>query len=167
MPETPVEKPSVTVPEEPLEELPRPNRATRRAAAKPPTKTDKPVFATFDQLRKKKSRTDDVKLTIQGDDGESVDMIIRIKAIGSTAYDEMISGCPPTRDQNERGATFNMDQFAPALISACALEPPLTYEQAVELYTSDEWASGEIGQLFFACQRVCNSGLDVPFNGAV
>lgn len=136
------------------------NRAERRSK-KPPTK----VF-TFEEMRKKKARTDVVKMTLEGDDGKKIEGIIRIRAIASTAYDDLVAANPPTEEQKLRGDSWNIDTFAPALISACVYDPPLTYEQACDLYTSDEWSAGELGELFFSCQRVCNAGLSVSFGEA-
>lgn len=143
-------------------EIPSANRETRRAQAK--AGKQKGNVATFDQLRKKKPRRDTVKLSLTGDDGEVEEAIVRIQAISTTAYDKLVAAHPPTNKQRERGDVYDIDTFGPALIAACSLEPRLTVEEASELYESDEWAPGEIGAWFFACQRLCNAGLDVSFS---
>lgn len=120
--------------------------------------------ATFSDLIKKKRRTDEVTLRTRDDAGEELELVVRLQAIGSTAYDELLAAHPPTKKQREAGATYNVDTFAPEIIAACSLEPKLTLEQAKEIYGSEEWSGGEIGGLLFTAQRLCNAGIDVPFS---
>lgn len=119
--------------------------------------------ATFDHLRKKKRRERVVPIPTVDDDGDEVTLEFRMRAISSRQYDKLMADCPPTPKQKDDGAAYDVDRFAPALIAAVSLEPKLTVEEATELYTSDEWASGEIGGLFIEALRLCNQGLDVPF----
>lgn len=119
--------------------------------------------ATFDHLRKKKHRERIVQIPTVDDDGMEVTMEMRLRAISSRAYDRMQGDHPPTAKQKAEGAAYNPDTFAPALVSACSLDPKLSVAQATELYESDEWSSGEFGGLFVECLRLCNTGLDVPF----
>ena len=142
---------------------PVPNRETRRAAAKQAKRRP----ATFADMRGKKPRTDTVVIPTTDEDGEEFEMTVKIRAIGSTAYDKLVAANPPNRVQRERGDTWNIDTFAPALIAACCVEPQLTLEQATEIYSSEDWAAGEIGALFYGCQRICNAGTEVPFTGGV
>lgn len=119
--------------------------------------------ATFDMLVAKPRRQSDVVITTNDADGNAIELVVRFRAISSKEYDDLVAKHKPTREQADRGAQYNADTFAPALISACAIAPMLTLEQATQLYTSPEWSSGEIGGLFFEAIRVCNAGLDVPF----
>ena len=121
--------------------------------------------ATFDQLMKKKRRTAEFTIPSVGDDGETVDLVMRYRAIGSSEYDRLIAAHPPTKEQQKNGAIYNSDEFAPALISAVSSEPKLTVEQAATLFRSDEWSSGEAGSLFINALRLQNAGLDIPFTG--
>lgn len=120
--------------------------------------------ATFDHLRKKKKRERVVQIPFTDDDGEEITLEMRLRAISSRQYDKLQAENAPTPKQRDQGAVYNPDTFAPALISACSLEPHLSVEEATELYNSDEWSSGEIGGLFMECIRLCNVGLDVPFS---
>jgi hypothetical protein len=86
-------------------------------------------------------------------------------AINAKAYDNLTADHPPTSKEKALGATYNVDTFAPALISAVSCTPKLTVDQATALYKSPEWSGGEAGNLFMNAARVCNSGLDVGFNG--
>lgn len=120
--------------------------------------------ATLDDLKKKKkARTDEVVIPLGNDE-----IVVSIKAIGTTAYDELVAEHPPTPKQRSASpnASFNNDTFPCALIAACATTPRLSYEDVVELKDSDDWAGGEFQDLFMACVKVNQAGFDVSFNGA-
>lgn len=131
-----------------------------------PSEPDDDGFATFDQLVSKKARTDVVTIALPDGKGGSTDRKFQLKALSSRGYDALEAKFPPTKDQQTKGMVYDIDKFAPALISACAVRPALTVEQATALYESEEWASGEISGLFFAAQRLCNLGLDASFTAA-
>lgn len=120
-------------------------------------------IATFDDLIKKKPREATVRLTTAGDDGKPREIALRYKAISSADYDRLLNDHPPTAAQRRDNNAYNIDTFAPALISACCVEPRLSYDQAREIYTSDAWSAGELGGLFLEALRICNAGIDVPF----
>lgn len=126
----------------------------------------KPSFATFDQLVKKPARTKDIPVSVTADDGDVVEAVIRVRAIGAKAYDDLLSGHPPTGKQKKEdpNTPYNWETFPPALISACAVEPGMTVEEATEVWTSDEWSRGEVQTLFAGCVEVNSRGLDIPFN---
>jgi len=124
----------------------------------------KAATATFAQLRAKPRRTLSFTVTTTDEDGDELALRIKYRAISSKEYDDLIAEHPPTQKEKQAGAVYNVDSFAPALIAAVSAEPKLSIEQATELYKSPDWAGGEIATLFFNAQRVCNSGLDVPFN---
>lgn len=117
-------------------------------------------FASFDDLWNKPPRTDTV--TIKSPDGKQLK--IQLQAMGSTEYDELVAKHPPKKDQRERGQFFDPDTFAPALLSRCSMKPKLTLDQTTKLYQAKAWSPGELGAWFLACQRLCNAGLDIPFN---
>lgn len=123
--------------------------------------------ATLDELLKKPARTKEVTLKLSGEDGSVHEVFIRLKALGSQAYDDLLAEHPPTAEQKKEGSTYNADTFAPALIAACAVEPSMTTSEAKQIWTSDEWSRGEVTELFFACVEVCSKGLDVPFTETV
>lgn len=131
-------------------------------AAKP--KTSSPQVATFEELFAKPRRKMSFSVTLADADGNPITRTMVYQAISAPEYDELVAKNQPTAKQREDGAQTNIDTFAPALISAVALEPTLTYEQAELLYKCPDWAGGEISTLYFSAQRICNSGLDVPFN---
>lgn len=121
-------------------------------------------MATFAQLKAKPKRTLNFTVMVAGDDGEPLEVGMKFQAIPSTAYDRLVESCPPTPKDKQRGSAYNLDTFAPKLIAAVSLEPALSVEQATELYNDPDWSGGEISTLFINAQRVCNSGLDIPFN---
>lgn len=123
------------------------------------------VYASFIEMREKEKRTDDVLINMRIK-GEWVERYVQIEAIGATEYDELLARHKPTAKQQADGQTFNIDTFLPALIAACAVNPKLTAEQVKELHKSETWSGGEIGGLFFRCQRVCQANPDVPFTEA-
>ena len=121
--------------------------------------------ATFDQLRAKPRRVLKFDVNTVDEDGEDISLSMKYRALSSKEYDKLLEKHPPSTREKAKGATYTVDTFAPALISAVSAEPQLTVEQATELYNSDEWSGGEISTLFVNALRICNAGLDVPFNG--
>lgn len=128
-----------------------------------PAKKNENVLASIDQLLAKPARRKTIELTIPGDNGNPVSIQVELAAIGAKAYDDMLGANPPTAAQRKEQATYNLDTFAPALISACAATPAMTVAQATELWTSDNWSRGELMELFLGCVEVNSSGLNVPF----
>lgn len=125
-------------------------------------------FATFDDLVAKPRRELTFDVTLADADGHPVKRRMTYRAMSGPAYDDMVAEHPPTPKQlanaGGSGVAFNIDTFAPALISAVSHVPKLSYEQAEQLWRSESWSGGESSTLFWNAQRVCNSGLDVPFN---
>lgn len=113
---------------------------------------------------KKRVRTSTSVIRSFDDADEPIELTIRLQAIGSAAYDELVSAHPPTEKQRRDGAVYNVDTFAPALIATVSVEPKLSYEQARDIYTNPDWSAGEIGGLFIDALKLCNAGLDIPFN---
>lgn len=81
------------------------------------------------------------------------------QSIGRKRYEDLITEHPPTDKQNEESkaetgsdAPYNVDTFPAALISASAVEPELTLEQAQELW--DTWNQGEVLEIFYAALEV-------------
>lgn len=120
--------------------------------------------ATFDSLIRKPRRVLPFTVTTQDEHGNPVSLRMKFQAMGGKDYDKLIEAHPPTAAQKRQNASFNIDTFAPALISAVSLEPRLSVEQAEQLWASPDWSGGEASSLYLNAQRVCNSGLDVPFN---
>jgi lysozyme family protein len=60
-----------------------------------------------------------------------------------------------------------VDEFAPALVAACLVDPVMTEDEARELWNSDFWSAGELDQLFSTASQLCLEGMNVPFNESV
>lgn len=129
------------------------------------TQTRRP--ATFSDLRHKPSRTKELVLAVPDHDGNVIEYVFTMRAIGSKAYDVLVGMHPPTNDQKKDGLTYNIDTFGPALIAACSVSPSITPNEAKELWDSDEWSRGEVMALFSAAVEVNSKGLDVPFTEPV
>ena len=120
--------------------------------------------ATFDLLMAKPRRSLSFDVTTQNAAGDEVVLRMKYLAISGKAYDEMIAEHPPTAADKKANQTYNMETFAPALISAVSCIPKLSITQATSIYKSGAWSGGETGNLFMNGVRVCNAGLDVPFS---
>lgn len=114
-------------------------------------------MATVSQLLTKPARFKVLEITL----GEEK-VCLKLRSISSKAYDDLLSQHPPTKAQKAEGSTYNIDTFAPALISLCVIDPEINAEDATALWTSPEWSRGELLDLFFAAVEVNNKGLDVP-----
>lgn len=119
--------------------------------------------ATVDALKSKRRATSEFSLFLRnGDDHDEVTM--KFQAIGAHAYDKLVAKHPPKPEQRVEGHSYNMDTFAPALISACSLEPELTPGDALEIWESDDWSRGDLMVLFRNAIELNNRGLDIPFS---
>lgn len=124
------------------------------------------VAATFEAMRRKRRRTDKVKIPTTDDAGNEVTLVVTLQSISSPAYDELLDKNPPSKEGRGRGELYNASTFIPSLIAACSLAPKLSYDQVRELIDSEEWSAGEMGSIFGAAWRLCQAGVDVPFIGS-
>ena len=82
----------------------------------PSPKKDLRRKATFADLQSKPKRMKDVVLKVPDADGEIIDLVITLKAIGSKAYDDLMAKHPPTAEQKKDGIQYNPETFGPAVI---------------------------------------------------
>jgi hypothetical protein len=120
--------------------------------------------ATFASLMHKPRRSLSFDVTTENENGDEVVLKVKYRAISSKAYDDLIAEHPPTPKEKSNGGQYNSATFPPALIAAVSAVPTLTLEQAQSIYSSDDWSGGEAGSMFMNAVRVCQAGLDVPFN---
>lgn len=120
-------------------------------------------IATATDLLKKPARRREHTIRSVGDDGEDVELVVSLQAIGAAKWDAIVAECPPSAEQRKEGLGYNVEKFAPRLVAACAVEPRLSEEEAEELFASDTWNNWETQQLFLAAARLCNQDVDVPF----
>lgn len=119
--------------------------------------------ATLEQLRGKQASTSEFTLYLDGD-GSHAEVTMAYRAIGSVEYDKLVSKHPPKPEQRVEGASFNIDTFAPALISRVCTEPEMTETDAKEIWDSPDWSRGDLMVLFRNAVDLCNRGLDIPFS---
>jgi hypothetical protein len=79
-------------------------------------------------------------------------IVFTVESIGRARYEEMLMAHPG----DDTGRTGK--SFAPALLAACITEPAMTVAEVEELWGSDMWTAGELGDLFAAAIRVCTGG---------
>jgi len=95
-------------------------------------------------------------------------VIFKFQGLGAHEYDALVDEHQATEDQKRKARQANLpvpvtneDTFAPALVAACCIDPPMTYEQAVMLWKSDRFNHRELRDLFDAAWGV-SRGRRVP-----
>jgi hypothetical protein len=119
--------------------------------------------ATLDMLKNKPRATSEFSIFLSDGNGGTTEVTLKYQAIGARAYDDLVGKHPAKPDQRAEGASFNMDTFAPALISACSVDPEISAAEAKAIWDSDEWSRGDVMVLFRNAVELNNRGLDVPF----
>jgi hypothetical protein len=117
-----------------LVELPDPNGAEERRA---------PLSAAKEAVETAKQALDDATVWV------------RFRAIGREAYERLLDEHPPTPEEvaeadskGEAPPAYNVETFAPALISASAIDPPMPPEFVTEIW--NEWGSADLTEMFTA-----------------
>jgi hypothetical protein len=95
-------------------------------------------------------------ITVDLVDGETADLVF--EALGRREYDSLVELHP--RKDDKAGWAFDLDTFAPALISACSAEPKLTVEQAEVMF--NEWEMALSRELFLAVLELNTARPSVP-----
>src|SRR5689334_19183457 len=85
--------------------------------------------ATFSDLTRKPRRTMVFTINTVDEDGQDLALEIKYQALSAKEYDELVAAHPPKPKDRDKGFSFDVDGFAPALISAVALSPRLSVEQ--------------------------------------
>lgn len=119
--------------------------------------------STLDLLKNKKRARQTFSLFVFDEDEEPVELKLTFQAIGATEYDKMVSKHPPTAEQRVEGGNYNIDTFAPALISRCSVDPEISEADALEIWNSPGWSRGDVMVLFRNAVELCNRGIDIPF----
>lgn len=120
--------------------------------------------ATIDELINKPRATTEFSLYLSDGNGGSSEVTLKYQAIGMRSYDKLVAKHPPKPDQRAEGASFDIDTFAPALISACSVEPEISLTEAKTIWESDDWSRGDVMVLFRNAVELNNRGLDIPFS---
>lgn len=125
------------------------------AARQEQSKNDKRTL--LDKLINKERRTREVTIILNGS-AET----LKFGAISQTALDALRAKHPPTTAQRAEGLGVDTNTFAPALVAATLIEPAITEDEAREMWASDNWAWGELGELFSHATEICSAGFDIP-----
>lgn len=116
--------------------------------------------ATAEMLFKKRRVERKVEFTLPGENGsEQVELLFR--SIGAKEYDELVTKYPPTAQQRKDGLSYNIDMFAPALLSRVCIDPDMNYDAWKELWESEDWNRGELMHLYVNAADVCTAGMTV------
>ena len=135
----------------------KPNRATRRAKTKS-------TRATFSLLRDKKPQEKEVVVIVPDGSETPQEMSFLFRSISAKEWDLLVAKYPPTKDQRADGQPFNVDTFPPALLSRVCVDPVLSAEEWQEIWESESWNRGEIGDLYGQAVNLCTTGFSIPFN---
>jgi hypothetical protein len=66
-----------------------------------------------------------------------------LRGLSPHLYESLQAQCPPTDAQRKQGMTYNVDRFAPQLVSACCVDP-MTPEQAASLIGGEYEVTEEV-----------------------
>jgi len=138
-----------------------PNRASRRSK-----KPGAGGRATLDLLRNKRPREREISLKIPGTEGDT-EATFLFRSIGAKEWELLVGKHKPTNAQRADGQPFNIDTFPPALLARVCVEPQLTEDDWMEIWTSPDWNRGEISDFYQAAVDLCTTGFDVPFSASV
>lgn len=83
---------------------------------------------------------------------------LRLRALTHRRLSDLLAAHPPREDKDE--PAFNVDTFGVALLSACAVDPAMTEEQAGQLI--DGLTHGQWDDLFNTMWGLNRSSVDVP-----
>lgn len=131
-----------------------------QAARNEQSKADK--ADVLGKLKSKKKRQQTITVDVNGDQVELV-----FEAISYKELDALQAKHTPTQQQRVEGAAFNRNTFPPALVAACSVDPKISESDARDIWTSDDWSTGELNTLFNTVSDLCMRGLDIPFTETV
>lgn len=121
--------------------------------------------ATLDLLKGKRRATREVAVTIPGADGDQ-EVSFLFRAISRKEYDALLDDHPPTKVGIAKGDSYNLETFAPALLSRVVVEPRISEDDWRDLWKSPDWSAGELNGMFITAAGLCNTGFElVPTTG--
>jgi|688.fasta_scaffold54239_3 hypothetical protein len=125
-------------------------RAAQRADSK---------ATTLSLLRNKKRAQREIVFELSGEDGKPVEVTLVFRAIGTQDYDRLLTKFPPTIEQKAEGSSYDINRFAPELMSKVCIEPEMSAKEWSEIWNSPDWNRGETMDLFVAAVEICSRGL--------
>lgn len=114
--------------------------------------------ATLADLLEKPPRERELSIVLSKDVGP---VTFLLRSISNVDFDKLVTKHPPTLEQKAESANYNQNTFAPALLAVCVVEPEASAAEWDKIWNGKNWSRGEIGDLFFACMGLCNSGLEL------
>lgn len=97
-----------------------------------------------------------------GDTAQEIEMTA--EALSMKDYDKLLAKYPPSDEDARKGATYELDKFAPALISACLTDPVMDLTAAKKLWGSENWSRGDIEGIFSKVLQVNHRESTIPFS---
>lgn len=81
---------------------------------------------------------------------------------GRQKFDALVDAHPPTeKERKELQFQWHPDDFVPALLALCAVDPKLSQQESIEIY--NEWGRGDVEALFSAALQACLEQASIPF----
>ncbi|MFI6296861.1 hypothetical protein ACIBEJ_35090 [Nonomuraea sp. NPDC050790] len=90
--------------------------------------------------------------------------VFRFRGLQRKKFKDLVAAHPPSDEDKDAGNDVDWETFGVALVSACAVEPQMSVEQAGEL--ADELTQAQWDSLFAASYSVNKRDVDVPFSYA-
>lgn len=98
---------------------------------------------------------------------ESQTVTFVFRAVGRRAWSALLDEYAPRPDNpDDEQAGYNIDEFPPRLLAAAAHDPPMTLEQAKEVWDGDRFSDGETTRLILAALQANKLVADIPFTPA-
>jgi hypothetical protein len=88
--------------------------------------------------------------------------VFRFQGLSSKAYSDLVAKHPP-KDDSKR-TDVDPDGFSADLVATCAVQPKMTFDEAVQL--SEVLTQAQWDALFTAAYEVNKADIDVPFSYA-
>lgn len=106
----------------------------------------------------KLARLEEARLALEELRPEVEDGLVEFvfRSIGRQGYEDIVSACPPTKEQRAAAAkkqedvNWNETTFPPSLIAAALISPEATEEEVFELWDDPDWNQAELIALFVA-----------------
>ena len=126
-----------------------------------------PISANNDKvaLLLGKPKTRDTFTLYLGNGEDAFEVEMTVEALSMKDYDKLLAKYPPTEEEQRKGLTYELEKFAPAVISACMIDPDLSLAEAKKIWTSENWSRGDVEGIFSKVLRVNHRESTVPFNG--
>lgn len=110
-------------------------------------------------LRGKRRAQREIVFELADEDGVNTEVTLVFRAIGTQQYDRLLTKYPPTIEQKADGMSYDINKFAPDLLSQVCVEPDMAVKDWQDIWNSPDWNRGETMDLFMAAVEICSRGL--------